>query len=222
MRATRSCSKKTTARGRTLWIVAGLGLLVAITALGCRGHGFMRPTPERIHAFITWKVTLASGEPGAPGFVLRAEPVAPAEVIAAAASRFAERHPEHPLEVHADGALPTLEADPALLRRVLDNLLDNAAKYGTPAPAPIELTARAETSGVVWEVRDRGIGIADDDRERIFEPFFRTDRSRGRDTGGIGLGLTLCRRIVEAHGGHLVAEPRVGGGAVFRVSLPTA
>jgi signal transduction histidine kinase len=73
---------------------------------------------------------------------------------------------------------------------------------------------------VVVEVRDRGIGIDPQDLPRLFTPFFRTDRSRARGTGGTGLGLTLAKRIAEAHGGTISAESAPGEGTTFRVRLP--
>ncbi|HEY6098955.1 MAG TPA: HAMP domain-containing sensor histidine kinase, partial [Anaeromyxobacter sp.] len=120
-------------------------------------------------------------------------------VVREAAERFREAHPGRELAVDAAHA-PQLRGDAALLRRLLANLLDNAAKYSEP-PAPVTLALRAEGGAAVLEVRDRGIGFDPSDLPRLFTPFFRTDRSRARGTGGTGLGLTLAKRIVEAHGG---------------------
>ena len=74
---------------------------------------------------------------------------------------------------------------------------------------------------VAVEVRDRGAGIAEEDLPRLFDHFFRGDRSRSRNTGGWGIGLTLCKRIVEAHGGSIVAGNREGGGLTVRFTIPT-
>lgn len=159
------------------------------------------------------------GSPG--GLALGPTSFAPADLIADAETRFRAAHPEHPLRVEVEGELPDVEGDATLVRRVLDNLLDNAAAYGETR-LPIELAARAVDEGEALEieVRDRGAGVSDADLERLFEPFFRSDRSRSRSTGGVGLGLTLCRRIVEAHGGRIAAEKRAGGGLTMRVWLP--
>jgi signal transduction histidine kinase len=118
--------------------------------------------------------------------------------------------------------LPNSRADAVLLRRVLDNLLDNADKYTEEVKLPIELAAHRAGADIVIEVRDRGMGIAPEDAGRVFEPFFRADRSRARARGGYGLGLALARRIVEAHAGTLRLLDRPGGGTVARIELPIA
>jgi signal transduction histidine kinase len=182
---------------------------------------------------------------GQGGLPLHRERVEVAALLEEAGERFRAGHPDRELTVDAAGEVPVLDADPALLRRLLGNLLDNAAKY-SEAPAPVALTARlappargadahppeagapAGAEGVdgplevVLEVRDHGIGVAEEDLPRLFTPFFRTDRSRARDSGGVGLGLALVRRIAEAHGGRVTAGRADGGGTVFQVTLPAA
>ncbi|MBN8230432.1 HAMP domain-containing histidine kinase [Corallococcus macrosporus] len=160
---------------------------------------------------------------GASGGVppLRLERVDANALVDKAAARFRSARPKHRLEVQVDGALPALEADPVLLRRVLDNLLDNAGKY-SEAGTTVKLHARAEGGGVQVEVRDQGIGIESEDLARVGTPFFRTDRSRARTTGGVGLGLALVRRILDAHHGHLTLESQPGQGTTARVMLPAA
>jgi signal transduction histidine kinase len=135
------------------------------------------------------------------------------------AARFRAADPERPLALEVATGLPPLEADAPLLRRLVDNLLDNARKYSEPG-TPVELSAREAPGAVVVEVRDRGIGVDPADLPHLFTPFFRTDRSRARGTGGVGLGLTLARRIAEAHGGTISAESRPGEGTTIRVVLP--
>jgi signal transduction histidine kinase len=152
---------------------------------------------------------------------LHLERVPPAALLGDAAQRFRARQPERTLTVVLAPDLPDLEADPALLRRLLGNLLDNAAKYSDPA-TPVALSARGEGNRLVVEVSDQGIGIDPADLPRLFTPFFRTDRSRARGTGGVGLGLALARRIAEAHGGELTAESQPGRGSRFRATLPAA
>ncbi len=150
---------------------------------------------------------------------LRREQVDLSSVVADAARRFAERWPARTLETGVAGPLLGVSGDGALIRRLLDNLLDNAAKY-SEAPAPVRLAARGEAGEAVLEVKDRGIGISAEDLPRLFTPFFRTDRSRARNTGGFGLGLALARRIARAHGGDVEVESQVDQGTTFRVRLP--
>jgi signal transduction histidine kinase len=105
---------------------------------------------------------------------------------------------------------------------VIDNLLENAHKYTPDTGAPIVLAVRRDGGEVVFEVRDRGMGIPADDLPRIFTAFFRGERSRSRETGGVGLGLTLARRIVEAHGGTIDATSTPNLGTTVRVAIPAA
>jgi two-component system sensor histidine kinase KdpD len=113
--------------------------------------------------------------------------------------------------------------DPVLFQSVLVNLLDNAAKYTPPASA-VTLRAQgvagADPEMVELVVADRGPGLTEEERERVFEKFVRGS-TRGSQRG-VGLGLTLCRRIVEAHGGTIRAGAREGGGAEFVMRLPAA
>ena len=121
------------------------------------------------------------------------------------------------LEIDCAPDAGTVEADPRLLGRALSNLLRNAQKY---AGGTIRLAARREGARVTITVEDDGPGIPDEERERIFEPFYRLDRSRDRATGGFGLGLSIVRKAVLLHGGSVQAERSAMGGARFVVSLP--
>jgi len=150
---------------------------------------------------------------------LRLQQVKAQEIVERAAERFRRAHPGRELSVRVEGPLPGLVADPTLLRRVLDNLLDNAAKYSEP-PAPVELVARQDGGAFLASVRDQGIGVDPRDLPRLFTPFFRTDRSRARGSGGVGLGLALAKRIVEAHGGTIAVESQPGLGTTVRFSVP--
>jgi two-component system OmpR family sensor kinase len=111
----------------------------------------------------------------------------------------------------------TIEADPRLLGRALSNLLRNAQKY---AAGTIRLSAGRTGARVTIAVEDDGPGIPAEERERIFEPFYRLDRSRDRATGGFGLGLSIVRKAVQLHGGSVHVEGSSLGGARFVVSLP--
>jgi two-component system phosphate regulon sensor histidine kinase PhoR len=110
-------------------------------------------------------------------------------------------------------------ADPAKLHDVLRNLVENASHYG-PEGSTIDVRSRRDGDAVVLIVADRGPGIPEAERLRIFERFYRVDRSRARDPGGTGLGLSIVRHLVELHGGQVAARPRDGGGAELVVRLP--
>lgn len=128
---------------------------------------------------------------------------------------------ERSVRLEVDPGL-ALRADRARLLRALCNLLSNVVRY-TPDDSEIELAARAgRDASVRFTVADRGPGVADDELPRLFEPFFRTDASRSRETGGLGLGLMLVRQIAEAHGGAAIAENRDGGGLAIHLDLPAA
>jgi two-component system, OmpR family, sensor kinase len=130
------------------------------------------------------------------------------------------RHPQRPVELEVDPGLPDLEVDGVLLRRAVGNLLSNAHKY-SEAGKPICLRARAEGTEVALSVEDQGIGLSPEDQAKLFTPFFRSDRSRNRGTGGVGLGLVLTKRIVEAHGGRVEVRSEAGQGSTFTVKLPS-
>jgi two-component system phosphate regulon sensor histidine kinase PhoR len=123
------------------------------------------------------------------------------------------------LEISVPPQLPPVRGDAALLRDVLQNLLDNAIQY-TPARGHISIEATAGPREAVVTVADTGIGIPLADSERIFERFYRVDAARSREAGGTGLGLSIAKHIVEAHGGKLWVESTVGQGSKFSFSLP--
>jgi two-component system sensor histidine kinase HydH len=140
------------------------------------------------------------------GTIQRA-PVDPAALVREAASGVAGD-----VTVDAVGAPATWSLDAGRIRQVVLNLLDNAVAAGPP----VRVAVRAGRGQLILEVADRGPGVAEADRERIFEPFFT-----GK-TQGTGLGLAICRRVVELHGGTIAVSPNPGGGAVFRAELPAS
>jgi two-component system, OmpR family, sensor histidine kinase KdpD len=137
------------------------------------------------------------------------------EIIGAVLNRLEERLKGRPVKTSLPEDLPLASFDPLLIEQVLVNLLDNAIKY-TPPETPIELSAYVKDGEMFVEVADRGKGIPAGEEERIFDKFVRGCVGGG----GIGLGLTICRAIVTAHGGQIRAKNRVDGGAIFSFSLP--
>ncbi len=154
---------------------------------------------------------------------LRLERTRVSELVQASEARFRARHPGRTLLVRGGAdELGELVLDKALFRRAVDNLLDNAVKF-SDASESVELSAeRGKRGELVLSVADRGIGVAPEDLPRLFTPFFRGDRSRTRETGGVGLGLTVCKRVVEAHGGTVRAEPGEEVGTRFVIEVPAA
>jgi len=112
-----------------------------------------------------------------------------------------------------------VEVDPILIEQVLLNLLDNAAAH-TPPGTPIELRGFREAGGVALEISDRGPGLPPGPEDQVFAKFFRGPQARAARPAGAGLGLAVCRGIVNAHGGAIEARQRSGGGATFHVWLP--
>ncbi len=153
---------------------------------------------------------------------LRTEPVELGQVVTRAVE--SHRHMFDARRQQLTVSLPIrpvrLEADPVRLTQVLGNLLTNAAKYSEEG-GRVWLTAAQEGNLAVIQVRDEGIGIAPDMLDRVFELFTQADRSLDRSQGGLGIGLTLVRRLVEMHGGSVVAHSDgLGKGSTFTVRLP--
>lgn len=125
---------------------------------------------------------------------------------------FTEMSKDVTLEGHAVGPL---HGKPQALKRCITNLVANAVKFGNRAHILVRDGAQLEIS-----VCDDGPGIPPDELERVFEPFYRVESSRNRDTGGTGLGLSIARDLAQAHGGSLVLRNRTEGGLEARLSLP--
>jgi signal transduction histidine kinase len=153
-------------------------------------------------------------------FSLHLEEISPRTIGERAVERFRARHARRPFRFECASELPMIQVDPVLFRRVLDNLLENADKYSPEVDQAIDLRVSGSGAGVTFEVADQGSGVPEQDLVRVFSPFFRGERSRSRDTGGVGLGLTLAKRIVEAHGGTITLTSRHGAGTVVRASVP--
>jgi signal transduction histidine kinase len=146
------------------------------------------------------------------------------ELVDRATRRFTARHPGRQLRRATDDAHagdPPIHCDPVLLRRALDNLLDNAAKY-SDAGTPVTLAVQPNSGSIAFEIVDRGIGMSPAELDRAFTPFWRADTSRARRTGGVGLGLALARRIARAHGGDVTLASHPGQGTTARLEVPLA
>ncbi len=127
---------------------------------------------------------------------------------------------QHPVDVRIPAGLPNARMDSAHIKEVLVHLLENAAKY-TPAGAPIRITAEAKDQTVTVNIADRGPGIDDFEQSLVFEKFYR-GRNQRVQVHGTGMGLAICKAIVEAHGGRLGLTSQLGHGSVFYFSLPVA
>jgi len=137
------------------------------------------------------------------------------EIIGVVLNRFADRFRERFLELKIPPDLPLIPFDTLLMEQVLSNLLENALRH-TPAGTPVEITVTPQKSAVMIEIADRGSGIPAQEEEAIFKKF-----TRGTHTQmGAGIGLAICRVIVEAHGGRIWVENRPDGGAAFKFVIP--
>jgi two-component system sensor histidine kinase KdpD len=139
------------------------------------------------------------------------------EIVGAALHRLEPLLGSRPVRVQLPPNLPLVAVDDVLLEQVVFNLVENALKHA-PSSTAIELEARLRDRELAVSIADRGPGLAPGSEEQVFEKFYRGDDSRR--SGGVGLGLAICRGIVEAHGGRLVAANRPDGGAVFTLVLP--
>ncbi len=164
------------------------------------------------------KLLLASRiSAGMPALVR--EPVQLAALAAKVIRRQSAVTTIHTFELDFESDFPSISADPALIEEVLTNLVENAVKY-SPKGGKVVISGRQDGESVRISVTDNGIGIAKRDLDRIFERFQRADSNLVRRIKGIGLGLYICKSIVEAHGGRIEVETELGKGARFTVILP--
>jgi PAS domain S-box-containing protein len=159
---------------------------------------------------------LESGE-----LVLHPEPISLLPIVNQVVEQTRARTAERIFRLPTKPGLPLVFADRDRVAEVLANLLDNADKY-SPSSKEVIIDVGADQSEVTLSVRDFGPGLPADDLERIFEKYYRIDSSDSQAAYGYGLGLYVCRRLVEAQGGHIWAENHLDGGAVFSFALPVA
>jgi two-component system sensor histidine kinase KdpD len=150
---------------------------------------------------------------------VKREPQRIEDVVSSALGRLEKQLSRHQVVTRIPADLPLVPLDAILMEEVFVNLFENASEY-SPSGSEIEILATVAGGEVTVEVADRGPGIVPGDEEKVFEEFYRGELASG--TSGVGLGLTICRAVVEAHGGRIWVQNRAGGGASFRFTLPLA
>ena len=172
---------------------------------------------ERVGVMLDTLMDISEAETGL--MRLERRPIKLAELVRSVVDLYELVAEDKRVSVHVNVAESVLcTADPGRLQQVLVNLVDNAIKY-TPRGGRIDITAAEHLKEVVIDVRDTGMGIAAEEIPHIWERLYRSDKSRAER--GLGLGLSLVKAIVQAHGGRIEADSQLGGGSVFRVTLPT-
>jgi PAS domain S-box-containing protein len=153
-----------------------------------------------------------------PGAQPQLEPQVLTHVLRKAIESFTRRHPDRRVSLTADRRQLLVEADRTYIELLVENLLSNADKY-SPPDQPIDVVLRRAEDEVQVRVLDRGIGMDDADATRLFMPFYRTLAGK-KFANGIGIGLAVCKRVVETQGGRIWAQPREGGGSELGFALP--
>jgi len=171
---------------------------------------------ERLNQLVANLLDLTRLEAGALTVELALQPIE--EVIGVVLARHQRHLRDHPVKTTIADDLPPVPLDGILIQQALVNLLDNAAKF-SPTGAGIELRVGRGNGGLLVEVLDARIGIVPGEERRIFDKFYQTHRS-GRS--GSGIGLAICKGVIDLHGGALGAENRPAGGARFWFTLPLA
>jgi len=172
---------------------------------------------ERLERLVANLLDMTGPEPGP--IALKREWVQLEELIESAFTRLPQCLGEHPLNIQLPKTFPPLAVDPVLFEQVFVNLFENASQYSPPGSL-IDIEARIdENKLVVIEVSDSGRGFTPGTEERVFENSYHREHA---GKSGVALGLPICRAIVEAHNGTITAENRASGGALVRITLPTA
>jgi PAS domain S-box-containing protein len=170
---------------------------------------------DRLEQIVRNMLVLAQNDSARPGS--GTEPLILSRVVEATVRDHLDRHPAPPITLQLQGDRVMVLGHEAHLRQVVANLLSNGAKYGGESPIDVVIFSEGE-NGIV-EVSDRGPGLPPGALRRVFEPFYRSSANAGK-APGVGLGLTVCRRLIAAQGGTIRAAARPGGGTSFFVSLP--
>jgi two-component system sensor histidine kinase KdpD len=170
---------------------------------------------DRLERLVTNLLEMTQLEAGA--IQLKKEPNDPLDIIGSAVARVRKRMEGRKLEMKISQDLPLIPMDGLLIGQLITNLLDNALKY-TPEESPIEISSWIDKDEWKVQVADWGSGVPEQDLSHLFDKFYRGPQKENKS--GAGLGLAICRGIVDIHGGTLVAENRPGGGMIFQLSLP--
>jgi two-component system sensor histidine kinase KdpD len=194
------------------------GLAHEIAASGDERAEVIEEEADRLNTFVGKLLDLSRVTTG--GSSLDIQPNEAEDLLGAAAQQVQGRMNGRPLRIHIQAADALLfgRFDFAQSLRALVNLIENASKY-SPTDAAIDIGARRDGASLLFWVADRGAGVSESERERIFQPFYRRVAG-GPDVGGAGLGLSIARGIAEAQGGSVTLAPREGGGSVFTLAVP--
>jgi two-component system sensor histidine kinase KdpD len=171
---------------------------------------------DRLNRLVAQAVEMAQLDTQEVRMSFSAQPLG--EMIRNALETYKSDLGEHPVTVTLPATLPLVEADSVWIQKLLGNLLENAAKYSTPGQ-PIFVSAELREDQVACSVADRGAGIDPMEQSLIFDKFYRA-RNRAQHTSGTGMGLAICKAIVEAHGGSISMTSQPGNGSVFTFTLP--
>jgi K+-sensing histidine kinase KdpD len=169
---------------------------------------------ERLHLIIENLLALARTEARRD----ESEPILIARVLERMRQAHNRTFPSRQISLDFDDRTLCVTGNTAYLELVVRNLLNNAEKY-SPRGLPIDIAVSREGDRTVVRIRDQGYGIAPDEVEAVFQPFFRSPGVRDR-VSGVGIGLTVCKRLIEAQGGEIWALPRAGGGFELGFALP--
>jgi len=173
---------------------------------------------ERMNGLIANLLSVTRLESGA--VVLNREPEALDDLVCGVLSRLSGRLADREVRLEIPDDLPLVPLDAVLVDQLLVNLVENALRY-TPAGSPLEIRVAEGAGSVTVELADRGPGLTEDERSKVFDKFYRGQAAK-RNDGGTGLGLTICRAVVRAHDGQIALAPRPGGGLLVRFSVPIA